>query len=442
LFARLLSRLYPAYTSVPDSVETYDEYQRYAYNDVLPVGIIVGVVGVATYLLLDQVVYPQFASEIAGLRFLSIGVTLLGLPMVKIQYFRDRPAISLYTVMLGLSIPVAMMTFVTDGFNSWYMLGMILILNSGLSIVPYFPIHHVVVGIITAAVWVAGNLAIHPETVKFATVFEKAWWLGWFVPTALVGLVANIHLRRALWDERIRWVNENRELLHRTLNAEEVERQNLAQELHDMIGQDVVAMRQQCALTKRALGQNHDQADLEGALSAVAINAKLVEGVDRKIRLILKRLVPETIKELGLVGAIKEQLSELQKSYPDTRITGSYTTEPVILSDDDAIAIYRTAIEAAVNCLRHADAGTVWVAVKQGNGTLHIQVDDDGKGFDTEKLTTAGFGIRGMRERVRSLKGKIEIESAPGAGTKVLIEIPTRASDESSTGTITTIVSR
>ena len=218
-----------------------------------------------------------------------------------------------------------------------------------------------------------------------------------------------------------RILSENRELLHRTMNVEEVERRNLAQELHDMIGQDVVGMRQQCHLASRALSN----ASLnEKAAQAVKINTQLVEDVDQKIRNIMHRLMPETIETLGLIGAIKERITRLQETFPGTIIHSTYPDHTVSLSDDDEIAVFRIVIEGVTNALRHADAKTIEIAIaNKSNRQLEIHVYDDGGGFNTDQ-TQEGFGIRGTRERVRSLGGQMTLQSSRGGGTRLMITIP------------------
>jgi len=93
------------------------------------------------------------------------------------------------------------------------------------------------------------------------------------------------------------------------------------------------------------------------------------------------------------------------------------------------IALFRVVQEAITNTARHARAENVMVAVEFGDGTLMIEVEDDGVGFDPEALARSadsaqGLGLSGMRERVSLLGGTLSLWSEPGSGTRILVEVP------------------
>ena len=92
--------------------------------------------------------------------------------------------------------------------------------------------------------------------------------------------------------------------------------------------------------------------------------------------------------------------------------------------------LYRAAQEALSNATRHAGARTVHVSVVEGRRRVTLSVTDDGGGFDPAVRTGSGFGLVGMRERVRSIGGEVWIESERGRGTTVRVELPLVPSDE------------
>jgi signal transduction histidine kinase len=93
------------------------------------------------------------------------------------------------------------------------------------------------------------------------------------------------------------------------------------------------------------------------------------------------------------------------------------------LTPEAELALYRIVQEALSNVIRHAQARTAAVRVRRQEGSLVVTVDDDGQGFDAAQAV-AGLGLFGMNERAGYLGGRVEVESEPGRGTRVLAEVP------------------
>ena len=97
----------------------------------------------------------------------------------------------------------------------------------------------------------------------------------------------------------------------------------------------------------------------------------------------------------------------------------------VVLDDIQATAVFRVVQESLTNVARHAHATEVVITVGGGDGGLELRVQDNGGGFDPAVVRRAqGFGLLGMRERVLALGGKLHIDSVPGKGTSVVIDLP------------------
>jgi signal transduction histidine kinase len=94
------------------------------------------------------------------------------------------------------------------------------------------------------------------------------------------------------------------------------------------------------------------------------------------------------------------------------------------LPPEHETAIYRIVQEALTNVIKHASARSVSIVVASSNGSVRAIVEDDGNGFATSNVREHALGLVGMRERAQLLGGRLEVESAPGSGTTILVEIP------------------
>jgi signal transduction histidine kinase len=138
----------------------------------------------------------------------------------------------------------------------------------------------------------------------------------------------------------------------------------------------------------------------------------------RDISLLLR---PSMLDDLGLIPALEWQARETSRR---TRIDVRVSAENVDDSLPDAIrtCVYRVAQEALQNVARHSGASHARIAVSQSDTMLSLTVEDNGSGFDPRR--TRGMGLLGIEERVRQLKGRLEVQSEPGKGTTVRVTLP------------------
>lgn len=211
-----------------------------------------------------------------------------------------------------------------------------------------------------------------------------------------------------------------REVAARALGAAEEERKRIARELHDETAQTLAAL----LIRIRVLKSTRDAEAAAGMLEEMRREVGVaLEGVRRFAR----GLRPPSLDELGLVPAIESHVRTLSE------ITGlAFTVDapPVpagLLTPEAELAVYRIVQEALSNVVRHAGARHVSLSVTPGPGSLTVLVQDDGKGFSPAKVMASrgGLGLFGMQERAAYLGGRVEVESTPGAGTRVRAEIPT-----------------
>jgi signal transduction histidine kinase len=148
---------------------------------------------------------------------------------------------------------------------------------------------------------------------------------------------------------------------------------------------------------------------------------------------LLQRLRPVGLDELGLAAALEHCVSTWRARLPgiDVQLTtsGEYGDVP----EACALTAYRLVQEALTNIAKHAGAGSVRVLLErtrapESRDALHVEVTDDGKGFDM-KSPAGGLGLIGMRERVEGLGGRLEVSGSPGKGTRLGAWIPAMTAD-------------
>ncbi|MEW6583396.1 MAG: GAF domain-containing sensor histidine kinase [Actinomycetota bacterium] len=202
--------------------------------------------------------------------------------------------------------------------------------------------------------------------------------------------------------------------LRRAIAAQEAERARVARELHDETGQVLTAL----AVQLRAL-EDH-VADVEGR-ERMAELRQLVSGAAVSVRSLATELRPSGLQEHGLAAAIGRHADRVREA---TGIPVDLAIDdlPTGLADEVQIAIFRVVQESLTNVARHSGAARASVLATQHRGRMRVVVEDDGCGFDPEE-PTGRLGIVGMRERMELVGGEIRVESSPGEGTAVIIEL-------------------
>ncbi|MBX5473974.1 MAG: GAF domain-containing sensor histidine kinase [Thermoleophilia bacterium] len=207
-----------------------------------------------------------------------------------------------------------------------------------------------------------------------------------------------------------------RDALQRVVTAQELERRRLARELHDETGQ---------ALTSILLGLRRieEARSAEEMRNAVAEVRDLVRSTLQDVRQLAVELRPKTLDDFGLVPAVERLVQSLgeqtglsiqfEAAVPEGRLPAEVET-----------ALYRIVQEALTNVVKHARATAVSVVLTRKDDSVSVVVEDDGVGFEPERTRDGGLGLVGMRERVGLLGGRLRIESSPGAGSTLVVEVP------------------
>jgi signal transduction histidine kinase len=207
------------------------------------------------------------------------------------------------------------------------------------------------------------------------------------------------------------------------------ERRRIARELHDSVGQLLVAIGMNIAMVQ---AQSHKLDAV--AAKAVAENAELVEQVSKEIRTVSYLLHPPLLDVAGLVSALRlyvDGFSDRSKIKIELDVPSDFPR----LSDAVEIAIFRMVQESLTNIHRHSGSATATIRMHRDREWLVVQVEDSGRGIPKEKqfeLTGSGrygVGFAGMRERLTQLGGKLEIQSDQnGTLVRALLPIESKAS--------------
>lgn len=205
-----------------------------------------------------------------------------------------------------------------------------------------------------------------------------------------------------------------RSLARRLLEQQEHERGALARELHDQLGQSLVAVSLNLEAIKGELSP--------AASPRVPESLRAIEKMIEQVQTLAFDLRPSTLDEFGLVGALRLLVA---RHGDRAGLRASFTATPTDARAPVEIetACFRIAQEALSNIARHARARRVEVTLTANDAALELMVRDDGAGFDAERLRTR-LGLVGMAERAELAGGRLDIESAPGSGATLRALFP------------------
>ncbi len=221
---------------------------------------------------------------------------------------------------------------------------------------------------------------------------------------------------------------EFNELAATTIEAMENDRKSLAQEVHDSIGGTLAAIMYQLEERISHMGQSGPAC---GEMSFERILAHLM-GAIHQTRRISKRLRPSVLDDFGLVAALKETIADFREFFPKLDIQQEIDIAENAIPSEINIVLYRVIQEALNNIGKHSSANHVMIRLSEGNKQVHLQIDDDGCGFDTHartanKSTLFGYGLTSMKERVELCRGEFYIHSEIGKGTSIRVSLPLNA---------------
>ncbi len=231
---------------------------------------------------------------------------------------------------------------------------------------------------------------------------------------------ASVAVENAILFQQMKAATVRMRMLSRGLiEAQESERRSLSRELHDEAGQALASLRYGLQLLEREVESG------ENVSERLATLRNTTDAIIEGLRRLAADLRPASLDHLGLEAALR-QLSDaagprfgLEVHFKARGFAGER------LPPEMETALYRIVQEAMTNVVRHAHATRVDVLSERRADRVMVMVEDDGDGFDPKRVQRAGqLGLVGMHERVEALSGTLTVESAPGAGTTVVVEVP------------------
>ena len=248
--------------------------------------------------------------------------------------------------------------------------------------------------------------------------YWQTWWFRSFVLILLLSTGPIIYYRR------ITALKKEQKLQHEfsaeLINNQEQERSRIAQELHDSLGQELLLIKNRAMLGMKNLDDEiKTQKQLE-YISNSAVNAI------NQVRNISHNLRPPELDRLGLTESLSSIIKEIEDTGP-IKIKSELNNIDGIIPKEKEINLIRILQEAVSNILKHSGATRITINILNSQSRIKFLIEDNGKGFDIDQNPekyAKGLGLRGMNERANILGGSIKIESTPGKGTKLLLEIP------------------
>jgi len=200
--------------------------------------------------------------------------------------------------------------------------------------------------------------------------------------------------------------------------AEERLRRRIATDVHDHIGQNLAISK----IKLESLRETTSSPELTASLEEIC---QLIAQIIESSRSLTFELSPPVLYELGFEAAVEWLVRHARQKHglsTDFKSDG----RPKPLSDDIRVLLFQAVRELLVNVAKHAQARNATVSTRKVGNQIQVTVEDDGVGFDTSKISsrdykTSGFGLLSIRERLRSIGGRFEIDSKPGRGTRVTL---------------------
>jgi PAS domain S-box-containing protein len=273
----------------------------------------------------------------------------------------------------------------------------------------------------------AGDLHVGTLGLASTTVHafdEEAFDIAREVGSELAVAVSQMRLRQAVSDraeELARVAEERQQMLRRVVRAQEEERERVALELHDGLGQILTSI----SLFASDLSEEIAE---DAKPRAMRVNALALKAIADSRQLVWSLRPPE-LERLGLVPALRRLADDV--SMPDLTVDLLEEIGDARLEPEAEAVVYRVVQEAVHNAQKHAEASAISILLQRHDGHLTTLVEDNGRGFDPAALPPGrGLGLIGMRERAELVRGSLVVESGTDAGTRVRLLVPIGATPD------------
>ena len=243
----------------------------------------------------------------------------------------------------------------------------------------------------------------------------------WEGRPATLNFLSDITERKKAEEELKKSHEQLRNFAKRLAEAEEIERQKIARELHDQVGQNLTALGINLGILRNQLSDTlTEQTD-----ARLNDSMGILEETAKRIRDVMSDLRPSVLDDYGLMAAIR-WFSERISQRTGLTINVAYQDTKVDLPSETEITLFRIAQELLTNITKHAKATEVSIRLDSMDGKVQFVIVDNGVGFDPAALKKIGesrWGLLNVRERTDAIAGILTIASRPGQGTRVVIEV-------------------
>lgn len=254
-------------------------------------------------------------------------------------------------------------------------------------------------------------------TALFITILPPFWMTWWFrgiLALIIVSVAPSMYYLRV---RQLRREQKFREKIsHMIVLNQEEERKRIAQEMHDLLGQELLVIKNRALMGLKSAPQNSIE---RSQLEHISISAS---NILTTVREISHDLRPPELDRLGLTETLRTIVAKV-KDTSSFSITGAIDMIDGLIEKKNEINVVRIVQEALSNVVKYSDAKQVVVEINRDERMIGMRVQDDGKGFDTVAVPP-GMGIAGISERVRMMSGTLSVTSEPGKGTTLSMNIP------------------
>jgi len=248
--------------------------------------------------------------------------------------------------------------------------------------------------------------------------FWKTWWFKTLGVAAIAGTAGSVYQNKL--NKVMKEKKAQEDFTRRLIDVQENDRKTIAKELHHSIGNDLLITKNKLLLSVKKPDDN------EYLLSSINEVSEIISETLKDVREISYTLHPYQIERLGLSKAIQSIIDRTSKS-TDIKFVSNIDIIDKLVTSDIEISLYRIVQESMNNIIKHSKASEVILNIYRGKNELSILISDNGKGFDTDMIKANagkhGFGLAGIAERTKLIKGKFILDSNPGQGTSLTIKL-------------------
>ncbi|CAN5655349.1 two-component regulator propeller domain-containing protein [soil metagenome] len=248
-------------------------------------------------------------------------------------------------------------------------------------------------------------------------IISPPWWLTWWAYFLYI-LLASV-IVYSIYRNRIQSLKKTQELqIKAMVSTQEEERKRISRDLHDDVGTKLSALKLFISTLKEKASNSNDQ---EIKILANSSEKFITEAM-QDVRQLLLNLSPTILEEFGYTTAVESLVNKINetKQIAFTLVVFGMKHR---MKKDYELALYRITQELINNVLKHAAAKNVSLQIGHRDNKIILMMEDDGKGFDITKHRD-GYGLNNLDVRTKLMHGTLNIDSLPGKGTSVLIEIP------------------